>query len=141
MDKISSFEGKYRFLSNFSNHPVTFDGLTYKNSEAAFHAQKDPSRAKEFVNLNPSQAKRLGRRVKLRDDWEQVKDDIMFDIVMAKFQQHGDIREKLIETKGIDLEEGNTWGDKYWGTVDGKGKNKLGKILMRVRDILCGEDI
>lgn len=87
MDRISSFDGKYRFLSNFSNHPVTFNGLTYKNSEAAFHAQKDPSRAKEFVDLNPSQAKRLGRKVKLRSDWEQVKDDIMFDIVMTKFRQ------------------------------------------------------
>ena len=113
MDKISSFDGKYRFLSNFSNHTVTFGGFTYKNSEAAFHAQKDPSRAAEFVDLSPSQAKRLGRRVKLRADWEQVKDDIMFDIVMAKFQQHDGIRKRLIETEDADLEEGNTWGDKY----------------------------
>ena len=140
MDKISSFDGKYRFLSNFSNHTVTFGGFTYKNSEAAFHAQKDPSRAAEFVDLSPSQAKRLGRRVKLRADWEQVKDDIMFDIVMAKFKQHDGIRKRLIETEDADLEEGNTWGDKYWGTVDGKGKNKLGKILMQVRDILRGEE-
>lgn len=136
MDKICSFDGKYRFLSNFSNYPVTYNGITFKNSEAAFHAQKDPSRAAEFKDRSPSMAKRLGRRVTLRSDWEKVKDDIMYEIVLAKFQQNDGIRQKLIDTGDAYLEEGNTWGDKYWGTVDGKGKNKLGQILMAVRDAL-----
>lgn len=133
MDKIDRFEGKYRFLSNFSNHPVTFMGLTFKNSEAAFHAMKCPSRAKEFVDLNPSEAKRLGRKVPLRIDWEETKDCIMRMILKEKFTQNPGLKEKLLETGDAILEEGNTWGDKYWGTVNGKGLNKLGKILMDIR--------
>ncbi|WP_300943933.1 NADAR family protein [uncultured Duncaniella sp.] len=134
--RIAQFDGQYRFLSNFSDHPVTYAGLTFKNSEAAFHAMKCPSRAAEFTELSPSQAKQLGRKVKLRLDWETVKDAIMHDIVKAKFSQDDELRVCLLSTGDAYLEEGNTWGDRYWGTVDGVGKNMLGKILMQVRDEL-----
>ena len=72
---INSFKGKYYFLSNFYSAPVTYDGLTFQNNEAAFQAAKciNPELRKQFINLNPSEAKRSGRRVKLRSDWEQVK--------------------------------------------------------------------
>lgn len=134
--KIDKFEGKYRFLSNFSSHPVTFGGYTYQNAEAAFHAQKCPARAAEFIDLNPSQAKRLGRRVKLREDWEEIKNIIMSQVVWAKFSLDSDLAKKLLATGDAYLEEGNTWGDRHWGTVNGVGKNMLGKILMEVRDEL-----
>ncbi|MDE7478548.1 MAG: NADAR family protein, partial [Lachnospiraceae bacterium] len=75
-------------------------------------------------------------RVKLRHDWEKVKFDIMYEICKAKFSQNEELREKLIATGKVRLEEGNTWGDKIWGTVNGKGQNNLGKILMRVREEL-----
>lgn len=133
MPDIKKFEGEYRFLSNFSNHPVTYGRLSYPNAEAAFHAQKCPERAKEFCHLNPSQAKRLGRRVSLRPDWEKVKDDIMYDILWRKFTQNPELKKALLETGDAHLEEGNNWGDKYWGTVNGVGKNKLGKLLMKLR--------
>lgn len=107
-----------------------------KNNEAAFQAMKCTERIKEFVNLNPSEAKRLGRRVKLRTDWEDVKENIMYEICMAKFTQHQKLRMMLLNTKNATLIEGNTWGDKVWGQCDGVGENRLGKILMRIRSEL-----
>ena len=89
-----------------------------------------------FVNLNPSDAKRLGRSIRLRDDWELVKYDIMYEICKAKFEQNADLKEKLLATGDKYLEEGNTWNDRCWGTCKGIGENHLGKILMRVRDEL-----
>lgn len=133
---IDNFHGKYFFLSNFFCVPVKYGGLTFTNTEAAFHSEKCSSRSSEFVNLNPSEAKRLGRRVKLRPDWEDVKDDIMLNVVCAKFDQHPDLAQKLLETGDEELVEGNTWEDRYWGVCGGKGKNMLGKILMRVREEL-----
>ena len=90
---------------------------------------------------NPSEAKRLGRRVRLRSDWEQVKYDVMLDVVRAKFNQHPDLAQKLLATGDEELVEGNDWGDTYWGVCNGRGKNMLGKILMRVRAELRGENI
>jgi hypothetical protein len=58
----------------------------------------------------------------------------MFDIVWAKFSCNPHLLDKLLKTEGTYLEEGNWWGDEYWGTVEGKGQNWLGKILMKVRD-------
>lgn len=136
---IDNFHGKYFFLSNFFCIPVKYGGLTFTNTEAAFHSEKCPSRSFEFVNLNPSEAKRLGRHVTLRPDWESVKDDIMLDVIRAKFAQHPDLAQKLLETGDEELVEGNTWGDRYWGVCKGEGKNMLGKILMRVREELRGE--
>lgn len=133
---INEFKGKYYFLSNFYESPITWRGITYKNNEAAFQSAKtnDENLRKSFSSLNPSQAKAKGRRIKLRDDWEEVKFDIMFEICFAKFSQNEDLRLKLISTQDQHLEEGNTWGDKIWGTVNGIGQNNLGKILMRVRE-------
>ena len=135
---IKSFNGYYYFLSNFYECPITIDGVTYKNSEAAFHGHKCPELRYKFINLNPRDAKRLGRSVKLRPDWEQVKDDVMRKVIRAKFTQHDDLKQKLLATGDAVLEEGNTWHDLYWG-VDAntrQGKNTLGKILMEIRDEL-----
>lgn len=130
---VKEFRGKYYFLSNFSNSKITLNGITFLNGESAFHSFKDISRQKEFETLDPSSAKRKGRHVKLRNDWEDVKDNIMYDVVKAKFEQNEDLKKKLLATKDEYLEEGNTWGDTYWGVSKGRGKNTLGKILMRVR--------
>lgn len=72
----------------------------------------------------------------LRDDWEEVKDDLMYRIVLAKFLQNPSLADALIKTGNAQLIEGNTWGDTYWGMCDSVGENKLGEILMRVRDEL-----
>lgn len=136
MKKINNFSGEYFFLSNFYSAPVKYEGTIYRNNEAAFQAQKciNPANKQKFIDLIPSEAKRLGRRIELRRDWENVKVSIMKNIVKAKFEQNSKLAEKLIATKDTHLEEGNSWGDRVWGTVNGIGTNKLGKILMEVRN-------
>lgn len=135
---IDSFRNEYYFLSNFYNSHVEYNGLVYTNNEAAFQAQKCPERAREFTGLAPNDAKRLGRQVKLRPDWEEVKLDIMTDIVRSKFnrRQHPVLCRRLLETGDEELVEGNYWNDYYWGVCKGHGENHLGKILMQVREEL-----
>lgn len=135
MEKIDSFRGRYAFLSNFYDIPVTYEGLTYANNEAAFQAAKciRTEDRKQFIYLSPGDAKRLGRKIHLRPDWEQVKHQVMADIVEAKFIQNEDLGESLLATGDAYLEEGNTWGDRIWGTVNGQGANMLGIILMETR--------
>ncbi len=135
MNKINSFRDEYYFLSNFYECSVTYNGLTYKNNEAAFQAQKciNPKDREKFCNLRASESKKLGRRVVLRKDWEDIKIKVMTDIVKAKFKQNEDLQKKLLATEDAYLEEENTWGDRIWGTVNGVGANNLGRILMNVR--------
>lgn len=136
MNKIDSFDGKYRFLSNFYNAPITYNGIMFSNSEAAFQSAKttDASVQALFKTLDASQAKRLGRRIQLRDDWEHVKYDVMYEVCKTKFDQNPELKKRLMETGDAYLEEGNTWNDRCWGTCNGIGDNNLGKILMRIRD-------
>ena len=136
---INQFRGKYYFLSNFYSSPVTYEGLTYLSNEAAFQSAKTFSDRECFTNLDPSSAKKLGRKVQLRPDWEETKYNVMYEIVKAKFTQNLDLKTKLLETDNQYLEEGNTWGDKICGTVNGVGENNLGKILMRVKDEIRNE--
>lgn len=136
MNKIDSFRGSYYFLSNFFEISVTYDGITYQNNEAAFQAQKclNYEDRKQFSHLNPIEAKHLGRRVSLRPDWERVKMQEMTNIVHEKFEQNKDLGQKLLDTDSAYLEEGNNWGDRIWGTVNGNGQNLLGQILMEERE-------
>lgn len=135
---INSFRGDYYFLSNFYEAPVNYCGITYRNNEAAFQSAKtlDRELRAQFANLDASTAKKRGRKVKLRADWEDVKYNIMFAICMAKFTQNTDLKEKLLATGDEYLAEGNTWGDHFWGVVNGQGANKLGLILMQVREVI-----
>lgn len=137
---INSFRGQYYFLSNFYDAKVEWDENTYLNNEAAFQSAKliDKEKRSSFSHLDPSSAKRKGRRVKLRDDWEKVKFDIMYEIVKCKFEQNIDLKDKLLSTGEQELVESNSWGDKIWGKVNGVGQNNLGKILMKVREELRG---
>ena len=139
---IDSFRGKNYFLSNFYNADVKWEGITYHNNEAAFQSAKvlDMNIRREFGNItNPSEAKRKGRKVKLREDWESVKLDIMYQIVKCKFIQNEKLKLKLLETNDEELVEGNNWHDTFWGCHNGYGQNNLGKILMKVRDELRKE--
>lgn len=134
---INSFRDEYFFLSNFYPVEIKLDGIVYPNAESAFQAQKtlDVEERRKFSMLkNPVQAKRLGRKVKLRDDWEEVKLDIMTEVVSQKFLQHPHLIEMLLQTGDEELVEGNKWGDRFWGVCKGKGENHLGKILMKIRD-------
>ena len=135
MKSINRFTGTYYFLSNFYTAPITYQGITYLNNEAAFQSMKTEYRdeRKKFSKLSPSDAKKLGRSIPLRRGWENMKETHMYEINLAKYTQHKNLKEKLLATDQYYLEEGNHWGDREWGTVDGVGDNKLGKILMRIR--------
>lgn len=135
---INEFRGKYYFLSNFYSAPVLYDGIKYNNNEAAFQAQKtlDLNLRKTFSTLEPNTAKARGRKIKLREDWEDVKDQIMYEICLAKFSQNENLKNLLLSTNNEELIEGNNWNDTYWGVSYGVGKNKLGMILMKIRSEL-----
>lgn len=131
---IKSFSGDYRFLSNFYPVEVVLDGVTYPTVENAYQAAKtlDLEKRKEFLGVVPGFAKRLGQRLELRPDWNDVKLDIMKRLNEQKYMRP-DLRKKLCDTYPIDIVEGNTWGDTFWGVCEGKGSNHLGKILMSIR--------
>lgn len=135
---------RFSELSNYYDCTVFFDGRTYLSSEAAFQSMKttDSSIRDKFSNLTPDESKALGRKVKLRPDWETVKVDIMRDIVLAKFSQNQDCKDELLKTKGYNLVEDTTgWHDCVWGRCycrmcRGVGENHLGKILTSIREEL-----
>lgn len=133
---ISSFSDQYSFLSNFHPSDVEVGGRIFKNSEAAYQSYKDLSRQDEFLLLTPWEAKKLGRKVKIRSEWDSIKDNIMHMVVKAKFTQSATLTELILQTSDQDLIEGNYWKDTYWGVCEGVGQNKLGHILMRVREEL-----
>lgn len=133
---ISVFDGKYAFLSNFYESPITYDGITYPTNEHFFQAMKtlDIDEKKKIAAAStPGQSKRLGRAVTLRSDWEAVKSYYMEIGLRLKFQ-NPDLAEKLIATGDEELVEGNTWGDRIWGVCNGEGENRLGKLLMKIRE-------
>lgn len=135
---INDFHGQNHFLSNFFECTVNYNGLVFSSAESAFQAQKSESPYIQTMMsvFSPLESRRYGRKVKLRRDWEDVKERIMSEIVYAKFIQHKDLADKLLATGDQELIEGNLWGDTYWG-VDkrtGLGQNNLGKILMNVRN-------
>lgn len=137
---INQFKGDYAFLSNFYPAEVYLNDLGYtdyyKTVEHAYQASKTLDR-KERIRIkkmsHPGMAKRVGNRIALRDDWEDVKLDVMYIIVKRKFVKHTDLRLLLIKTGQALLVEGNYWDDVFWGVCRGVGENHLGKILMRVR--------
>ena len=138
---IDRFNGEYEFLSNFYETKITWQGLTYRNVEAAYQAQKCPERAHEFTNLIGAEAKKLGRFVPIESNWDFRKRIIMKNLVYIKFAENEDLKQKLLSTNNEYIEEGNWWGDTYWGVCTNKkynhvGENQLGKILMEVRESL-----
>jgi hypothetical protein len=135
-NKIDSFQGEYRFLSNFWPAEVVFEGITYPDVEHAYQSAKtlDMDERRRIAAIpSPGDAKHAGEALQYRADWPQVKFDVMEQCVRYKFTHHPELAAKLLATGDADLEEGNTWGDQIWGVYQGKGENHLGIILMKVR--------
>lgn len=131
---ITQFRGNYFFLSNFYVYPFIYKGLTYQCAEAAFQAQKDPSRSKMFTNLSGAEARALGKSKKiiLPEDWDERRLEVMKEVLLAKFTIP-DLNIHLLTTGNEELVETNTWRDTFWGVCNGKGENHLGKLLMEIR--------
>ncbi len=133
---INSFNGEYKFLSNFyDSWVIGVDGSNYPTVEHAYQAAKtsDLLSIHEIRHARtPAEAKRLGRLAPLKSDWEEIKIKVMGFLLMQKFQD-GILQDQLIETGNQNLIEGNTWGDTFWGVCNGVGENHLGRLLMKVR--------
>lgn len=136
-DKILGFRGKYRWLSNFPDCPIDMgDGNIYPSPENAYQAFKtlDMEERRQFLNIKSSEAKKLGRTVTMRPNWEEMKVKVMTDIQLLKYMKEP-FRTKLLETGDAYIEETNNWGDTYWGVCNGVGENILGLIIMEVRSV------
>ena len=133
---IDSFRNEYSFLSNYSCSPFCIDTVLFPTMEHYFQASK-ASNQEDYLRIayapTPGDAKRLGRRIQLRPDWEEVKDNVMLIGLRKKFADP-ELRDLLLATGDEELVEGNYWGDTYWGVCNGIGQNKLGKLLMQVRE-------
>lgn len=154
---ITSFRKEYNFLSNFYACRVEYNCYVYNSVEAAFQAQKCPGSENNFRNLteeeaklldrppiiSPSDAKKAGKKVPLRSDWEDVKVHIMFELLVSKFTLNPDLKRALIATGDSYLVEGNTWHDNFWGACTCSScqlrvrRNNLGELLMKVRQCLA----
>jgi ribA/ribD-fused uncharacterized protein len=135
--RITSFSGPYRFLSNFFpiDGGLEYEGRLYPTLEHAFAAAKSLDAATREVIATaptPGAAKRAGRKVVLRSDWETVKLSVMADLLARKFSREP-FASALLETGEAEIIEGNNWGDVFWGVCAGCGTNYLGQLLMEQR--------
>lgn len=139
---IDSFRNEYSFLSNYSCSPFCIDTILFPTMEHYFQASKASNQEDYLFIANaptPGDAKRYGRHTYLRPDWEEVKDNVMLIGLRKKFTDP-ELRNLLLATGDEELVEGNYWHDNEWGNCtcprckNIPGKNKLGKLLMQVRE-------
>lgn len=153
MKVINKFKREYAFLSNFYPSEFVFlietriNGVIQQRMakaatvEHAFQASKSLDQTEQDKILNastPGNAKKLGRSIARRPDWETKKRGIMFNLLRMKFVQNKHLEEKLLATDDAILIEGNTWGDTFWGVCNGVGTNHLGETLMFIRKYYHG---
>ena len=141
METIDHFRGKYGFLSNMSPSPMTMKvpgsnhEIIFPTVEHYYVAMKS-MRLDDWVRIsqiaNPGEAKRAGRRLLIRQDWDKIKLTVMEQALRAKFRIP-ELRDKLLATDDVMLIEGNTWNDTFWGMCRGVGHNHLGRLLMAIR--------
>jgi ribA/ribD-fused uncharacterized protein len=146
---INKFRGNHFFLSNFYPHKIYWEDIWFPSSEHAYQAAKTldkEERKRIALSPTPADAKRMGKKImgkkiKLRDNWEKIKYDIMMEILLIKFN-NPELKNSLAKTAGQLLEEGNWWHDNYWGNCYCEkceniiGQNLLGKLLIKIRNML-----
>jgi len=142
MNTISKFENEFYFLSNFYPRQIEYKKLIWPTSEHIYQAckaktEEDFMRIREAVT--PGQARKLGRKIAIRPDWFNIRLEVMVGVVTLKFDQHIDLKQKLLNTEEAILIEGNFWHDNFWGDcycrkcINIKGLNYLGRILMGLK--------
>lgn len=147
-DKIHTFTlDETRFLSNFYPYKkggkfdnelrIEYDGLVFDCTENAYQAARtnDIELKTKISQMNPYDVVKMLKagEVPTKENWDNEKLEVMYDLALQKFSKHPLLKRRLLDTGDAILEEGNTWGDVFWGVCDGSGENNLGKILMRVR--------
>jgi ribA/ribD-fused uncharacterized protein len=146
---IKSFTGKYSFLSNFYPSEIEYQGIKYPTVEHYYVAMKIDNDqkingkkynlldARKYISSikSPGEVKKLGKKLKIRKDWNDIKLSIMYWGIKEKFKNE-ELKNKLLDTGDMEIVEYNNWGDQFWGVCNNEGQNKLGKILMNIRDEL-----
>jgi ribA/ribD-fused uncharacterized protein len=138
---ISKFQGEFRWLSNFTDVQVEFEGVMYPSVENAYVAAKTHDKVLRSIltKITSAEAKRLGRSIPIRSDWDEIKYSVMKGLIKQKFSYKW-FEEKLLLTGDREIVEGNSWHDNYWGICDcsecfeKSGQNNLGKLLMEIRE-------
>ncbi len=141
---IKEFQDEYRWLSNFAPVEINFNGMIFSSVEHGYMSEKSNDLEwKKFCSdstNHPVKVKRKSKKIVLRDDWETIKVNVMRELLVLKFSQKP-YKELLLDTGNIYIQEGNKWGDTFWG-VDLKtniGENNLGKLIMSIREELKKE--
>jgi ribA/ribD-fused uncharacterized protein len=134
---IKEFQGEYRWLSNFAPCKIILNGVEYKSVEHAYISEKsDDPEWKQFcvTTESPGELKKASRSIQLVVNWDTIKVDVMKTCIDQKFNQ-SPYKQKLIGTGNEHIQEGNMWGDTFWGVSlkTGKGQNVLGTLLMEKR--------
>ena len=137
----NGFRGEYSFLSNFHPYKIEYMGLHFESVEIAFQSAKcelfsEAQLFTKFTAHESAKAKKLGRKIKMRSDWEQAKLKVMEELLRIKFSD-SKLSSMLIDTSGVELIEFNDWGDRFYGVCRGVGRNELGKLLMKIREEFC----
>ena len=144
---IKEFDGEFAFLSNFSHSLILYEGIVYPTVEHFFQAMKTLIHAEReaiAAAATPGIAKRMGRQITLRPDWERIKADVMRIGLRLKFADY-ELAKKLLATGDEYLVEGNTWHDNCWGDcscpkcASTTGRNLLGQLLMEIREEVRSE--
>lgn len=144
---IDKFKDKYAFLSNYKYSKISFGTYNFACVESAFQGIKDTENIVEYQYLSPSEGRYKGRHCNMRPDWETIKDQVMYALLIIKFcdntMESKRNRSRLMSTGDAILIEGTTWHDNYWGNCTcercraNPGENKLGKILMEIRKMIA----
>lgn len=140
MSAIRGFNGQWRFLSNFydSGELIVVPWGRYPTAEHAYQAAKTLSDTEREMIARctfAGTAKRLSRTFQHLDpDWDQKREAVMLEVLRAKFRPGSMVATQLIGTRPSLIVEENTWGDRFWGKVNGEGLNRLGELLMQVRE-------
>lgn len=142
---ILSFTGDYRWLSNFWPAEVKLtlgsiestpdvQEIVYPSVENAYQAAKAPSSWRHrFAGVPAGVAKRMGREVPMRADWDDLKVEVMRHLIGQKFAEGSPLSGLLLATGEAEIIEGNHWNDVFWGVCRGRGLNTMGKLLMEQR--------
>jgi len=143
MEKIAGFFKEYRFLSNFHLAPVEMYDVVYPATENAYQAAKtlNPLERLPFQVCSPKEAKQLGKNLSLRPGWNEMRETYMLALNWRKYFGNAKVGQMLLATGDVYLEETNYWHDNFWGcctcaACGNRGQNKLGNILMTIRNDL-----
>ena len=158
MKTITNFaEDQNKFLANIYPERVifTYDGIEYRNFETAYQSQKmqKVEDRNHVAKMHPLDAKEYARTRLTRKGWEKafteederpselctcLKDKVMYELLQIKFS-NSELKAQLLATGDAIINKENHQGEIYWGTCNGVGQGKIGKMLMEIRDRLAAD--